>query len=78
MRPSLTVGLWSRPNRAIALPGLFVLVAAMAVQVGFAQEKPQGKTITLGESLSDPHDTPTVSLLDRLDRRGPVPADGNA
>jgi len=55
MRPSVPVaGLWSRPNRAIALLGLFVLLVAMAVQAGFAQEKPQGKTITLGESLNDP------------------------
>ena len=54
MRRSPSVaGMWSRPNRAFALLGLFGLLGAMAVQAGLAQEQPQGKTITLGESLND-------------------------
>ena len=55
MRPSLSVArVWSRPKRAVALLGLFALLASLLAQGGLAQEQPQGKTITLGESLTDP------------------------
>ena len=54
MRPSLSVArVWSRPRRAAALLGLFALLASVLAQAGLAQEQPQGKTITLGESLND-------------------------